>query len=57
MWGSFSDEKTGLLQYTIYLYFTCNYINVYTQYIQDFGQSRLSTVDHALSLVSSAYQF
>jgi hypothetical protein len=45
------------VQGTTYLHFTCYYINVYTQYIQGFCHSRLSTADHALSLVASAYEF
>jgi hypothetical protein len=56
-WGALSDEKTGLLQCTIYLHFTCYYINVHIQHIQGFCQSRLSTADHALSLVASTYEF
>jgi hypothetical protein len=46
MMGALSDERTGL-PYTMYS----------VQCIQGLCQSRLSTRDHALSLVASAYEF
>jgi hypothetical protein len=54
---SLTRGRVCLLQCTIYLHFTCYYMNVYTQYIQGFCQARLSTADHALSLAASAYEF
>jgi hypothetical protein len=31
MWGALSEERMDLLQCTIYLHFTCYYMNVYTK--------------------------
>jgi hypothetical protein len=62
MWGVLSDERTGLSFASVIvssnkpvvsmynLHFTCMYI----QHIQGLCQSRLSTADHALSLVAPA---
>jgi tryptophan-rich sensory protein len=55
MWEAFSHERTGLsfTMYNVqYIYILHVMTRMYIQYIQDLCQSRLSTADYALSLVS-----
>jgi hypothetical protein len=58
IWGALSDDRTGLSFTMNNMYntftFTCYYLNVY---IQGLCQSRLSTANHILSVVASAYEF
>jgi hypothetical protein len=62
MWGALSDEMTSIsftiynVQY-IYILLVITWIYIYTQYIQGFCQSRLSTADHALFLLAFSYEF
>jgi hypothetical protein len=60
MLSALSDERTGLFlrctMYKIFSFYMLLYECIYTKYIQGFCQSRLSTADHVLSLVASAYE-
>jgi hypothetical protein len=60
IWGALSDERTGLsfTMYNVqYIYILHPITWMYIQYIQGLYQSTLSTADHVLSLVASAYEF
>jgi hypothetical protein len=63
MWGALSDERMGLLfarvtvssnKSVVSMYILHVIKCMYIQHIQDFYESRLSTPDHALSLVAPA---
>jgi hypothetical protein len=59
MWGVLSDERTDLTftMYNIFTFYLLLHECMYIQYIEGLCQSRLSTTDHAVFLVASAYEF